>query len=62
MNYYNFLFEEEVPVKTIDNWNLLQTLVPGLLNDYPNNMHQIVCWWMKYKRDLFIDLMRLVNA
>ena len=62
INYYNFLFEEEVPVKTIDNWNLLQTLVPELLSDYPNNMHQIVCWWMKYKRDLFVELMSQINA
>lgn len=62
MNYYNFLFQEQVPVKTVDNWNLLQTLVLELLNDYPNNMHQVVCWWMKYKRDLGIKLIRQVNA
>ena len=61
-NYYNFVFEEEVPVKTLDNWNLLQNLIPELLNNYPNNMHQVVCWWMKYKRDLGIKLMRQINA
>jgi len=60
--YYNFVFEEEVPVKTLDNWNLLQNLIPELLNNYPNNMHQVVCWWMKYKRDLGIKLMRQINA
>jgi len=25
-------------------------------------MHQVVCWWIKYKRDLFNELMRQVNA
>jgi len=62
MNYHNFLFEIDLPIKTIDNWNLLPNIVPELLNNYPNNMHEIVCWWIKYKRDLGIKLMRQINA
>jgi hypothetical protein len=40
----------------------LSDLLPELLNDYTSEMHQIVCWWIKYKRDLFNELMRQVNA
>jgi hypothetical protein len=61
-NYYNFVFEDEVPIKTLDNWHLLQNTISELLNNYPNNMHQVVCWWIKYKRDLGIKLMRQINA
>lgn len=62
MNYYNFVFDENVPVETISHWNSLKKIVPELLENYPNNMHQVVCWWIKYKRDLGIKLMRQVNA
>ena len=61
INYYDFIFESEVPIKTTDNWFLLKEIVPELLNNYPNNMHEIVCWWIKYKRDLGIKLMRQIN-
>ena len=36
-------------------------LVPELLNNYPDNMHQAVSWWIKHKRDLGIKIMRQVN-
>ena len=62
MNYYSFLFEINLPIKTMDNWNLLPNIIPELLSNYLNNMHEIVCWWIKYKRDLGIKLMRQVNA
>ena len=37
-------------------------ILPELLNNYTSEMHQVVCWWIKYKRDLFNELMRQVNA
>jgi hypothetical protein len=40
----------------------LPQLLPELLNNYTSEIHQIVCWWIKYKRNLFIKLMRQVNA
>jgi hypothetical protein len=36
--------------------------LPDLLKNYQSEMHQIVCWWIKYKRDLSIEIMRQVNA
>jgi hypothetical protein len=61
-NFFNFLFEEDHLIKTVENWRSLPDLLPELLNNYPFEMHQIVCWWIKYKRDLFIELMRQINA
>ena len=61
-NFFNFLFQGEHSIKTVENWNLFPNMVPELLNNYTSEMHQVVCWWIKYKRDLFNELMRQVNA
>jgi len=62
INYYDFIFEGKIPIKSIKNWHSLTNVVPELLNNYPQNMHDAVCWWIKYKRDLGIKIMRQINA
>jgi hypothetical protein len=61
IDFYNILFEENIPVSFVSNWADLRFLVPELLNQYPKNMHKVVCWWIKYKRDLGIKIMRQIN-
>jgi hypothetical protein len=61
-DFFNFLFQGEHSINTVENWQNLPKLLPELLNNYTSEMHQIVCWWIKYKRDLFNELMRQVNA
>jgi len=61
-NFYNFVFNEYFPIETTDNWKNIKKMIPELLNNYPNNMHQVVCWWIKYKRDLSIKIMEQINA
>jgi hypothetical protein len=61
-DFFNFLFQSEHSIKTVENWQNLSDLLPELLNDYTSEMQQVVCWWIKYKRDLFNELMRQVNA
>jgi len=61
-DFFNFLFQGEHSIKTVENWQNLPDLLPELLNNYTFEMHQVVCWWIKYKRDLFNELMRQVNA
>ena len=39
----------------------IKKIIPSLLNNYPHNMHQVVSWWIKYKRDLSIKLMDQIN-
>jgi hypothetical protein len=62
INYYDFIFESKAPIKSVKNWHSLKNIVPELLNNYPDNMHQAVSWWIKHKRDLGIKIMRQVNA
>ena len=61
-DFYKKMFGVYLPFKEISNWNEIEKLVPRLLDHYPNNMHQVVCWWIKQKRDLGIKIMRQVNA
>jgi len=61
LDFYNYLFGYDIPVEHVSNWSELNKLVPELLNQYPKNMHKVVAWWIKYKRDLGIKIMRQVN-
>jgi hypothetical protein len=61
-DFYKKMFGIYLPFKDISNWNEIEKLVPRLLDHYPNNMHQVVCWWIKQKRDLGIKIMRQINA
>jgi hypothetical protein len=61
-NFYNFVFNEDFPIETTNNWKNIKKMIPELLNNYPKNMHQVVCWWIKYKRDLSIKIMEQINA
>jgi hypothetical protein len=61
-DFFNFMFEDNHPIRSVDNWQNIVDLLPDLLDVCQSEMHQIVCWWIKYKRDLYIELMRQVNA
>jgi hypothetical protein len=61
-DFFNFMFEDNHPIRSVDNWHNIVNLLPDLLDVCQSEMHQIVCWWIKYKRDLYIELMRQVNA
>lgn len=61
-DFYQRVFNEVVPFYKIKDWNELPNLTLRLLEGYPNNMHTVVCWWIKYKRDFGIKLMRQINA
>jgi hypothetical protein len=61
-DFYKDVFGINVPFKNVSNWNELDKLVPRLLDQYPNNMHQVVCWWIKEKRNIGIKIMRQINA
>jgi hypothetical protein len=61
-NFFNLVFGTEFPIQVTDNWHYIKKIIPVLLENYPQNMHQVVCWWIKYKRDLSIEVMRQANA
>jgi hypothetical protein len=56
------VFNNNFPVPKTDSWKKLQDIVDQIKDNYPNNMHQIVCWWLKFKRDFAIKIMRDIYA
>ena len=58
IDYFNYVYHGEIPIKKVFDWTQLIKLLPSLIDKYPNNMHQVVCWWIKYKRDLSLRIMR----
>jgi hypothetical protein len=61
-DFFNFVFEDRHSIRSVENWQHLHNLLPDLLKNYQSEMHQIVCWWIKYKRNLSIEIMGQVNA
>jgi hypothetical protein len=61
LEFYKYVFGYDIPVEHVSNWSELRKLVPELLNQYPKNMHNVVAWWIKYKRDLGIKIMGQVS-
>ena len=58
IDYFKYVYPAEIPIEKVKNWNQLQKMLPNLINNYPNNMHQVVCWWIKYKRDFSLKVMK----
>lgn len=58
IDYFSYVYPGEIPIQKVFDWSKLIKLLPSLINNYPNNMHQVVCWWIKYKRDLSLRIMR----
>jgi hypothetical protein len=60
-DFYKDVFGYSIPVTSVSDWSELHKSIPALLRKYPGNMHTAVAWWIKYKRDLGIKIMRQVN-
>ena len=60
-DYFHYIYQADMPIVKVKDWNTLSSIVPELINQYPANMHKVVCWWIKYKRDFGIKIMEQVN-
>ena len=60
-DFFNFVEPAGVPVKVLSDWNLIPDTVSDLLMEYPENMHTVVAWWIKYKRDFSLKIMEQIN-
>ena len=60
--FYKSIFGTTMPVDGVSNWADIKNMLPSMLRQYPQNMHQVVAWWIKYKRDLSIKIMEQINA
>ena len=61
-NFYHYVFDETLPFPSTNNWAELSDIIKSILKDYPNNMHRVVAWWIKYKRDFSIKIMSDIYA
>jgi hypothetical protein len=60
-SYFGSLFNQTMPIVAVNYWEDLPSLMVNLDSNYPNNMHQAVSWWIKFKRDLFNKIMEDIN-
>lgn len=60
--FYTKMFGLPLKFNEVSSWSEIEKLIPTLLNRYPENLHQVVSWWIRYKRDLGIKIMRQINA
>lgn len=49
------------PIPKITNWLNVDGTIKELLKDYPRNLHQITCWWIKWKRDFKLKIIKQLN-
>jgi len=61
-NFYQYIFDQVNTFPSTSNWSELPEIVNSIFKEYPNNMHKIVAWWIKYKRDFAIKIMEEVYA
>lgn len=62
INFYDYVNVKSVPVELTKDWRELSKIVQELMTDYPHNLHKIICWWLKYKRDFAFKIMEDLNA
>lgn len=62
INYYDYVYGKNIPIEFAEDWTKLSDIIVDIMNDYPYNMHKIVCWWLKYKRDFANKIMVDLNA
>jgi hypothetical protein len=62
--YDNFLEYalDSPPCPIVYEWEELRGVMKMCKTDYHKRLHAIVCWWIKYKRDLSFKIMEQVNA
>ena len=61
-NFYHYIFDQTLMFPSTNNWTELPDIIKSILKEYPNNMHRVVSWWIKYKRDLSIKIMSDIYA
>lgn len=59
-NYFEMVYGS-IPAPRISDWNNIHDKIEEILKDYPNNMHKLACWWLKYKRDFEIKILEQIN-
>jgi hypothetical protein len=59
--YWDWLFEETVPFDCVDDFDRLFVLLDEIESDYYNKLHEITCWWIRWKRKFAYKIMEQLN-
>jgi len=54
-NYWSRLYPES-PLPSFDNYDFVQSELINVRDEYPVKNNNCLAWWMRYKRDLKLDL------
>lgn len=49
-DYWSYLLGETPPFPVVSNWEVLPSVMPELLRDWPHNSNLTYGWWQLYKR------------
>ena len=60
-DFWDFVFPNS-PIYKTASWEPLPSMAKEIMESYPNNMHQVVAWWIKYKRDFAKKIMEQING
>lgn len=50
-DYWEWLFDSDVPFPRINEWDRFYGLMNETLDEWPENVFEITAWWIKYKRE-----------
>lgn len=50
MHYWDWLFNEEIPIPQVSEWDRLYGIMYESLENWPMNMHRQTAWWILFKR------------
>lgn len=59
--YWDWLLGEESPFPKLTSWDAIYGIMENVLQEYPNNLHQVTSWWIKWKRNFAYKVMEFIN-
>lgn len=60
--YWDWLFNDITPFPKITEWDRLYSLVPEILEDWPNIIHKQTAWYIRYKREFKYKVLEALNG
>lgn len=60
--YWQWLFDEEPPFNTVNEWDVLVGWAYNALDDWPKNIQQQTAWWIKKKREFAYKVKEQLNG
>lgn len=62
IDYYDYVYGQSTGIPSTNDWTKLPEIIEEIMKDYPANLHRIVAWWIKYKRDFSYKIVEQLYA